>query len=182
MYAYNVSRGYLTGLPGTVTGNLDVSGTLTAAGITGPLTGTVDGVDIDTKAPIASPTFTGTATIPTAAITTLNLAGIETWTATSPAQITANQTDYSGFGSTMISRVSTSASWNIYSATGSSGQVQWIVNIGAQNLVFVHDDGVTGTAALRFSLKGGVNYTLTPGASVARFYDATTARWRLLVP
>ena len=171
--------GVVRAVSGVFSGNVDVTGTLTAGSLVGPLTGTVDGIDIDTRAPLASPTFTGTATIATAAVTTLNLAGVETWTATTPAQITSNQTDYAGFGSTMVSRVSTDASRNIYSATGASGQIQWIWNVGSQNLVFIHDDGATGTAALRFSLKGSANYTLAPGACIGRFYDATTARWRL---
>lgn len=172
----------VSGSSGSFAGNVDVTGVVTAVGgFVGALTGTVDGIDIDTRAPIAGPTFTGTATIPTAAVTTLNLAGIGTWSATSPAQITSNVTDYSGFGSTMVSRVSTDTSRNIYSATGSSAQVQCIINVGSFNLVFIHDDGATGTAALRFSLKGSTNYTLAPGASVFRYYDATTARWRLLL-
>jgi hypothetical protein len=185
-------RGMLSGFGSMTVASLDTAGVITATGgfvgnvtgnVAGNLTGLVDGVDIDTKAPLASPTFTGTATIPTAAVSTaLNVSGIETLSATSPAQWTGNQTDYSGFGSTMVSRISTDASRNIYSATGSSLQFQWIVNTGAQNAVFVHDDGATGTAALRFSLKGSANYTLAPGAWIGRYYDATTARWRLTQP
>lgn len=183
-----------TFLPGNGTvpvQNLDASGIVTAAGgfvgnvtgnLAGNVTGLVDGVDIDTKAPIASPTFTGTLSAPTISnATALNLNGIMTGSATSPAQFTANQTDVD-LGATLVSRVSSDASRNVYSALGSALQFQWIINVGAQNIVFIHDDGVNGTANLRFSLKGAANYTLAPGAIIGRYYDLTTARWRLTQP
>lgn len=62
---------------------------------------------IDTKAPLASPTFTGTATIPTAAVTTLTLGG---------SDVTSNVT---GLGTASQLNVGTSAN-NIPQLNGSA--------------------------------------------------------------
>lgn len=174
----------LTAGPVTIQSTLDVTGVITApAGVVGNLTGNTAGTHTGN---VASATTIGgtTATITTvnattAGVTTLNVAGVITGGPTSPTQITGNVTDYAGFGSTLFARISTDAARNCYSATGASQQLQWIFNVGGFNLVFIHDDGATGTAALRFSLKGAANFTLAPGACIMRWYDPTSARWRL---
>ena len=68
----------LDGLSG-VAANLAYSASLLATGVTDTEFDYLDGVtsniqtQMDLKSPLASPTFTGTATIPTAAITTVDL-------------------------------------------------------------------------------------------------------------
>ena len=63
---------------------------------------------IDAKAPIASPTFTGTATIPTAAITTANVTTIDfgDWTITEDAGVLK-------FATGGVSKMSLDASGNL---------------------------------------------------------------------
>jgi hypothetical protein len=98
--------------------------------------------------------------------------------ATSPAQITSNQNDYA-IGAGSFFRLSTDASRNITSMTGGvDGKNIVIVNVGAQNIVFTHDDGATGTAANRITSSTGASITVAPNGSVTFIYDATTQRWR----
>jgi hypothetical protein len=97
----------------------------------------------------------------------------------SPAQITANQTDYAP-GVANILRLSSDASRTIYSmAAQAGGLFILIVNVGSNNIVLAHDDGATGTAAQRFLCMGYANITLGPDDAAHGFYDATTARWRM---
>ena len=73
-----------------VTADLTYAASLRATGVTDTEFDYLDGVtsniqtQIGTKAPLASPTFTGTATIPTAAITTANVTTVDLgdWTVT----------------------------------------------------------------------------------------------------
>jgi hypothetical protein len=62
---------------------------------------------------------------------------------------------------------------------GSDGRVLILHNISAFTLSLLHDDGATGTAAMRFSLPNSASLQMSPGASAVLRYDATTARWRL---
>jgi hypothetical protein len=79
----------LTGFAGS-TADLTYAASLRATGVTDTEFDYLDGVtsaiqtQIGTKAPLASPTFTGTATIPTAAITTANVTTVDLgdWTVT----------------------------------------------------------------------------------------------------
>ena len=169
--------GSLTGENPSVVGTLNVSGVVTApAGFVGPVTGSITGA-AGNLTTVTSTTISAT----TANITAAAIGGVVTYAATSPAQITANVNDYVGFGSTPVSRISTDAARDCTGATGSSTQYQLIFNVGSFNLVFKHENAGS-TAALRFSLKGAADYTLAPGACIARYYDATTARWRLTQP
>ena len=134
------------------------------------------GTQVDCDTPIsslasaASPTFTGTTNISER----LDISGV-----LSPAQITANQTDYNptGLSTAAVLRLSTDASRNIISlAGGASGRVLVIHNVGSQNIVLKDDDGATGTASMRFALTSDL--TLLPDQVVVLFYDNTTSRWR----
>ena len=100
----------------------------------------------------------------------------------SPAQITSNQTDYAaGLGNVRFVRLSSDASRTIFSFSGGAAYQEWIlVNVGAQNIVLAHDDGATGTAALRMLCPGSVNYTLGPNESVMMWYDSGSSRYRIM--
>lgn len=101
----------------------------------------------------------------------------------SPAQITANQNDYTPTGllGAFIVRLSSDASRNI-TGMGRDGNayIKIVANIGAQNIVFTNEDAAS-TANQRFALKGAVSYTLLPGAAVVVFYDGTSDRWRIVL-
>lgn len=98
----------------------------------------------------------------------------------SPAQITANQSDYNptGLADASVLRLSTDASRNITSiAGGSDGRVLLILNVGSNNIVLKDDDGATGTAANRFAMSGDVTLGGDQGAII--WYDSTSSRWRI---
>jgi hypothetical protein len=102
--------------------------------------------------------------------------------AIAPAQITANTDNYdpAGLATAKALRLSTDASRNL---TGLVAQTNapdglLICNVGAQDLVLVHD--ATSTAANRFYCPGSVNFTLNANDSVGIWYDATVSRWRVL--
>lgn len=98
----------------------------------------------------------------------------------SPAQLTANTDNWAVTGITAagIIRASTDASRNLTGiATPTAGQVILLFNVGAFDLVLVHD--ATSTAANRFLCPGSVNLTLNPNDSVRLWYDNTSSRWRV---
>jgi hypothetical protein len=99
----------------------------------------------------------------------------------SPAQITANTDNWAptNHEKTRIFRLSTDASRNLTGLQGGvNGRRITISNVGAQNLVFVHD--ATSTAANRFLCPGSVNFTLNANDSIDLWYDGTSSRWRLV--
>lgn len=95
-----------------------------------------------------------------------------------PAQLTANTNDYNptGLGSARMLRLSTDAARNLTGIVAQSVTVLSICNVGAFNLVLVHD--ATSTAANRFLLPGNVNLTLPPNGGTQLIYDGTSLRWR----
>ncbi len=97
----------------------------------------------------------------------------------SPAQLTANQNDYSpsGLSTATVLRLTSDASRIITSlAGGSDGRVVTIMNVGSNPIVLKNDDGATGTAANRFALTGDL--TLAAKQSAMLMYDTTAQRWR----
>lgn len=111
-------------------------------------------------------------------------------TSITPAQFTANQVDYAptGGNKAYMWRLSSNASRNLtgivpIGTAGSfySGEVHLLVNIGANNIVLVHDS-VASAAGNRFQCPGGGSYTLTPGSSVLVVYDGTPnpGNWRVV--
>lgn len=99
----------------------------------------------------------------------------------SPAQLTANTDNWAvtGITTAAIIRASTDASRNLTGiASPTSGQMLRLINVGAQDLVLVHD--ATSTAANRFFLPNSANLTLNPNDSVSLWYDNTSSRWRAL--
>lgn len=100
-----------------------------------------------------------------------------------PAQITSNQDNYSpaNLASAVHLRLSTDASRTISGlATGANGRFLVITNVGASNIVFLHQN--TGSSeANRFLFDDGGSLTLTAEETRIFWYDTTTARWRTLV-
>ena len=108
---------------------------------------------------------------------------LENTSEVSPPQITANQTDYNpaGLPTTASLRLDLDAARTINSlAGGSLGRVLMIQNISGFALTLLHDDGATGTAAMRFLLPGAVNLSIPAGAGVILRYDNTSLRWRVV--
>jgi hypothetical protein len=118
----------------------------------------------------------------------VNTTGFTAWRSVlSPAQITANQNDYSPTGlvsggapyGASIMRINTDASRNITSmGGGKNGRLMIIHNVGAFDAVIKNDDGATGTAANRFALNADI--TLQAGEGLLFWYDGTSSRWRAL--
>lgn len=97
----------------------------------------------------------------------------------SPAQITADQNNYSptGISSASMLRLSSDAARNITGlASSTAGRVIVVHNVGANNIVLV-DESTSSTAANRFALPSG-NLTLTPDSVTVLQYDGTSQRWR----
>lgn len=106
-------------------------------------------------------------------------------TAVVPAQITADQNNYTpGAGSVFL--LSTDAARNITGFATSPSQDAGIsrsiviANTGSFNIVLVHQSG-SSTAGNRFILPGAANLTITPGESKLLFYDDSALRWRATV-
>jgi hypothetical protein len=145
----------------TFTGKTVTGGTFNATALNGPLGGTTPAASAVTALAV-SQTVTETGII-------------------SPAQITVNTDDYAptGLATATILRVSTDASRDLTGITaGASGRRLLLVNVGAFDLVLVHD--ATSTAANRFLCPGSANFTLNANDSVSLWYDITSTRWRVL--
>jgi hypothetical protein len=102
---------------------------------------------------------------------------------TSPAQITANQNDYSLEYQYVIYRLSTDASRNITGtvknvSAGNGGDAITFINVGSFDIVLKHQDAGS-TAANRFLNSTGADITLTPNQAADLYYDGTSARWRV---
>lgn len=77
-------------------------------------------------------------------------------------------------------RVSTDASRNLtgFQAAAYDGMRIFVVNVGAQDLVFKNAD--TGSEEInRFITSTGGDYTLTPNGWALMIYDMTSQRWRV---
>lgn len=98
----------------------------------------------------------------------------------SPAQITADQDDYSptDWATATLVRLSGDSGLRAitsFSATGvSDGEVKKLVNVGTYPL-YIPSDHPDGTSANRIS--GGQDYFLMPKRSLEMAYDATASRW-----
>jgi hypothetical protein len=113
----------------------------------------------------------------------VNFSGATTTaTATTAAQIVANQNDYNPGGQSYFQRWSSDASRNVtgltFTVVQADGESHDLCNTGAQNIVLVHDDGSSSTAANRFKFKAATNRTVAPDECVLVTYDSSTARWR----
>lgn len=103
---------------------------------------------------------------------------------TTPAQITADQNNYSILTSTSVwLRWSSDASRNVTGAVmnvagNKNGDYHRIINVGAFDIVLKHEDALS-TAANRFLCSTGADITLTPNQGAEILYDTATARWRV---
>lgn len=96
----------------------------------------------------------------------------------SPAQITADQNDYSptGLSAASVLRLNSDAARNITGlAGGSDGRVVIIFNVGSFNIV-LKDESASSSASNRFALKADI--TISTDGSALLVYDETTLRWR----
>lgn len=100
--------------------------------------------------------------------------------ADSPAQITANQNNYSP-GSKVVSRLSSDATRSITGISdGATSQLRILANIGSSDITLVHESA-SSTAANRFTSVTGSDLTLGPAKLAILVYDATSTRWRTAV-
>jgi hypothetical protein len=102
-----------------------------------------------------------------------------------PAQITSNQTDYNPAGladaTTIRQDFDTDARYIFSLAGGADGRIIRLFNISATvYAILLHDNGATGTAAMRFYCPNGTDYRMVARSSVELQYDATISRWRVL--
>jgi hypothetical protein len=101
--------------------------------------------------------------------------------AASPAQITANQNNYTPTAS-LHQRWSSDASRNVTGLTFAvaqvDGQAHVIINAGSNNIVLVHESA-SSTAANRFTSSTGADITLSANQAADAVYDGTAQRWRV---
>jgi hypothetical protein len=98
-----------------------------------------------------------------------------TFSATSPAQITSDQSNYA-LSTTIFHRLSTDAARTLTGLTCNSKFVI-ISNVGSQNLILANQSA-SSTAANRIITGTGADYTVAGDETVILIYDATAARWR----
>lgn len=102
--------------------------------------------------------------------------------AISPAQITATQNDYSptNWDTATHVRLNTDASQDVTGLDASADmRIKTLINVGSNDLVLKHEN-VGSTAANRIDVPSDQDLTLQSGDAVDIYYDATTARWRLV--
>lgn len=98
-----------------------------------------------------------------------------------PSQLTSNTDNWAptGHATANVIRASTDASRNLTGlSAGVDGRMVLLINIGAQNLVLIHDS--TSTAANRFYCPGDANLTLNTNDACWLYYDNSSSRWRVI--
>jgi len=94
-----------------------------------------------------------------------------------PAQITADQNNYNN-GSYSVIRLSSDALRNITGFSGKEeGQIVFIFNVGAFDIVLKHQDAAS-LAANRIISNTGADITLSADEIGFMWYDDVTDRWR----
>lgn len=95
-----------------------------------------------------------------------------------PAQITANQNDYSptNMSRAVVLLVNSDAARDITGfATGVSGRWLWVYNTGAFNITLKHQ--VTSSAGNQIRGRGGADTVLTPSTGVQLYYSGSLTKW-----
>lgn len=111
--------------------------------------------------------------------TTIDNAGSTSTRANSPAQITADQNNYSP-GTTTFLRLSTDASRTITGISGGvDGRHLWVCNVGSNDLVLANQNA-SSTDTNRIITGTGADVTLNANESCHMIYDSTTQRWRMV--
>jgi hypothetical protein len=122
------------------------------------------------RAPTASPTFTGA----------VNISGTILYTGVgSPASLSGNQNNWSptGLGSSTVFRISSSAAVNITGLVAQpAGTSLVLINIGTTYPITLTNLDSNSSALNQFNL--GANVVLGPSQSVQLWYDGTTGVWR----
>lgn len=99
--------------------------------------------------------------------------------ANSPAQITADQNNYTvnkSYFQRWLSDASRTVTGLTLSQPQVDGQTHMIWNIGAQNIVLANEHA-SSTAANRFTTSTGADITLAPNKCAFVIYSGTTSRW-----
>ena len=163
------------------TGNaIQDGGAFTAATIPNVAAGNIAATNVQTaineldtdKAPLASPSLTGTVDVTQAHL----FSGV-----ISPSQITADQDNYAptGFSTCSVMRLTVDAARSITGiAGGAAGRHILILNIDATNsLTLKHD--TTSTSANRFYCPNNADIVLLKNSGAWAWYDTTSSRWRV---
>lgn len=99
---------------------------------------------------------------------------------TSPTQITASQNNYAGCNNALVCRLTSDNNYDITGlAGGSADRILVVINAGTFTLTLKHASA-SSTAANRFTFEAAADVALAPDGAAILFYDAVTARWRLL--
>ena len=98
-----------------------------------------------------------------------------------PDQIAANQNNYdpTGLQGAFCMRLATDASRSVTGLLApppAAGRLVLIVNIGANDLVLVHESA-SSDAENRFNFSGAADVTLTALSTLLIYYDSTSERW-----
>lgn len=109
--------------------------------------------------------------------------GVDSHEQLSPAQLTADVNDYQPAtlnAMRQVWRLSSDASRNVTGvAVQQDDDTQWIMNIGANNIVIQHQNAGS-VAGNRIISPTGADYTIGPNESCALIHDQITDRWRLV--
>jgi hypothetical protein len=122
-----------------------------------------------TRAPLASPSFTGTVTIGGAFV----LSGVAT-----PAALSANTNNWNptGLGSNTVFRVSATASVNVTGLVAqAAGSSLVLINTGTYPITLTNLDS-NSSSANQFNL--GANVSLGASQAIQLWYDGTSSQWR----
>lgn len=97
--------------------------------------------------------------------------------ATTPAQVTADQANYTGCASTSFCRLSSDAARAIGGFTGGQdGKRMLLANPGGFTITLTEENG--STAAANRMYLNGANISLISGMTIELVFDSTTQRWR----
>lgn len=98
--------------------------------------------------------------------------------AQTPAQITANQNNYS-LTNLGVQRLSSDAARNITGiVAASNGSRRMLINVGSFNITLQHENAGS-TAANRFLCSTGADIVLSPNQAADIWYDISSSRWRV---
>jgi len=99
------------------------------------------------------------------------------WGSETPTQLTANVNNYQ-LGIAIVERLTSDASRSITGFIAPlTENIRVITNVGAQNIVLVHQSGASLAPNRMISITAA-DITMGPNDSVMFWYDITTARWR----
>ena len=99
------------------------------------------------------------------------------WTATSPAQLSANTNNYDP-GDANVLRLSASGAINLTGITrGDESRLLTLVNVGTNTITLKNQDA-NSSAQNRIIGLGAADFALAANVSALLWYDIVTLRWR----